>query len=426
MRNHKTAFQNASYTFLLLFIVTTAASQATTSFHYSVMVLVRSVGLAALTVILVLYLLKASQTLRVSRQVFALGIVYSFLLFWGLGFSLFTGGFSFFVEDRNLPVFLAISVVYGFALLALLTGFQKQEGATSNVISPLLLYFFTSFLTMVAAGGVSPGFPPRIMFGQVNDVAISYSQGFSGFYAMGGVFLYSLANDATRGVSLFFFTSSVVFFSLSMLGGARGDFLAGIIALAFFVLRNPRFQNIVVIGGAALLALVYVFQSGIWEDIVVFKRLLVLADGNFGQRDILADQAISLLREQPVCLALGCGFNFFQSYWGFEYGLYPHNAFLEAVVTFGLPVGGGLVLLSLLGLAISFLGWGARNPVFYLLLVQYLTMLKSGSLLGFTSLPLLVVFAMFGFDWLIRRPGLPVENHFRQTASPALGNDHSS
>ena len=47
------------------------------------------------------------------------------------------------------------------------------------------------------------------------------------------------------------------------------------------------------------------------------------------------------------CALIGCGFNYFQVHFGFGPGGYPHNVFAELLITFGIPMGGLMVLLVL-------------------------------------------------------------------------------
>jgi hypothetical protein len=254
-------------------------------------------------------------------------------------------------------------------------------------------------------GGIIWDIPPRIIFDSVDGIGLTYSQGFSGFYAMGAVFFFCIGASRAFVFRPIFWTLTVIFAILAAAGGARGDFVAGIIAIVLVIIRNPKTGNIVFAASALLAAVTFLFRNGFSDEIIVFQRLTVLNEGDWGMRDELAAQTFELLSDKVMCLFSGCGFGYFQVYWHYDFGLYPHNSVLEALVTFGLPIGGVLSLLSIAGIARSYFGWGANNPLFYILLVQYLISLKSGSLLDFRSLSLLIVFALIGVTGLGRRVG---------------------
>src|SRR5690606_22950653 len=97
-------------------------------------------------------------------------------------------------------------------------------------------------------------------------------------------------------------------------------------------------------------------------------------------RDVLLGQAFYLLANEPQCLLIGCGIGYFQDYWNYPLGMYPHNLFLESIISFG-------AVLTLLALSLAFLGFReiykreGKGSSFIAISVYFLLIgLKSGGL----------------------------------------------
>ena len=137
------------------------------------------------------------------------------------------------------------------------------------------------------------------------------------------------------------------------------------------------------------------------DEFLIVKRFLFLFNtGTLGVREILLSQSIDLLKEQTVCSVIGCGFNYFQVYYDYNFGMYPHNIFAELLITFGIFLGMILIIFILLGTAYGFFSFYSKN-FFYWILLYYLGIsLKSGSLIGITSIPVIIFFAYLGICFL--------------------------
>ena len=137
------------------------------------------------------------------------------------------------------------------------------------------------------------------------------------------------------------------------------------------------------------------------DELLIVRRFAKLFEtGIFGSRDILLGQSIDLLKEQTVCSVIGCGFNYFQVYYDYNFGLYPHNIFAELLITFGIFLGMILIIFILLGTAYGFFSFYSKN-FFYWILLYYLGIsLKSGSLISITSIPVILFFAYLGICFL--------------------------
>ena len=185
---------------------------------------------------------------------------------------------------------------------------------------------------------------------------------------------------------------------MSALGGARGEFLIGLIVLSLILLRNLNKKRMVVIAIFLTfsLGLVLINYWELIETLLIFERLAVVGLGNYGSRDTLLFQSLDLLSDRIDCVLIGCGLNYFQIYYGYDYGMYPHNAFAELLITFGVPLGGLIIFLVCTGSAFGFLSIYSRSPLFWILLFFLGVSMKSGSLLGLTTLTSLIFFSYLG------------------------------
>ena len=112
-----------------------------------------------------------------------------------------------------------------------------------------------------------------------------------------------------------------------------------------------------------------------------------IADQNFGYRDVLLIQSFELLSNRLDCLLIGCGFNYFQIHYDYSFGLYPHNAFEELIITFGILIGVPLILIVLLGCIRGYFTKLGNTFIFYVLFYFLCISLKSGNLLTITAIP---------------------------------------
>lgn len=256
------------------------------------------------------------------------------------------------------------------------------------VITPFILFATESLILLPI---------PHLLF-SLNDNTSLYSQGTTAYFAIGSIvfiFLSVTAKNFPKRITLLFLSLVMIF--LSALGGARGDFLVGVIVVLLIIIRFKPFK----IGALIFLPLFLLSLSYLnifADDFVILRRLSVLGDGNFGLRDVLLYQSIDLLAEELKCLIMGCGFNYFQIYYGYNYGMYPHNIFAEALITYGIFIGVPLVWLVIVGMVYGFFSYH-RYFVYWVLLYFIGIGLKSGSLLGYTSTATLVFFAYLGLSY---------------------------
>lgn len=382
---------------LINFILTTILDTITNELHNEINRYILYI-FSALTIISWIYISLKSKPI-IKKATFFTILITVVLYAFGLALSIINGGASFFfLEPKKLLYFL---VSFSFLLSMILFFFhEKRSYPEKNMGLPgFFIYFCAVVLITISVGSIEWSFPPTINFNIEGMPERSYSQGFTSFFATAGVYIFILAvsgniNFATK---LSLYTLSTIIFLISMLGGARGDFIAAIIVIVLALARNTSTSNMSIFLFLSTSIIFYLYSNPeILNSIILFERLSVLADGNYGARDILIKKSLSLLfTEKPACLIIGCGFNYFQHFFTEPFGLYPHNAVLEILITLGFT-GGIILLLSIFGITLSYFGWGAKSPLFYILLTELIISMKSGSLIDFHTMPLIIVFAIIG------------------------------
>lgn len=280
----------------------------------------------------------------------------------------------------------------------------------------LFIYFLGSFALFLQYGIYSKTIPPQILF-EVDGELSLYSQGFSAFYAYASIFFYVISFNKQKyftGQGIITLSIAALFFSLSILGGARGDAIAGIIAITLYTLRTLSVSKIILITTLVYITFSYVLSSDLFQETIFAQRMVVVSEGSLGERDVLMFQSIDLLNQNIACGIFGCGFNYFQSYWNLPFGLYPHNIFIEATITFGL-IGIILDILAIVGIISLYFSKAGRHPFFYIMIIEIIRLSKSGTLVSTTAIPVLVVLSAYGLSWLIKNAPLL---HHRTKATP--------
>jgi hypothetical protein len=247
----------------------------------------------------------------------------------------------------------------------------------------LVIFVFVIFVLTLSADGLILEFPPRFNLEYLSDGNREeiYSLGLSQFFGIGGVVSAFLATRVKSILKInIYIGASIFFILLSLLGGGRGDSLLAV--LMSFLLLCCRFPfGCISITSASLMTAWYIdIGSDIFEKFVLYQRL-VGGGGDLGDRDVLLLQAFNLLAEQPICILTGCGFSFFQYFYGYDLGMYPHNFIIEMVITFGLPVALMIFAGTLFGIIKDYRASGGLNLGLIIFIYSMLVGLKSQSLL---------------------------------------------
>jgi hypothetical protein len=266
---------------------------------------------------------------------------------------------------------------------AITLSFIGPNGFSDRGGKVLAIYFFVITILTFSAGGLVLELPPQFNLEYLSDGnrEETYSLGISQFFGMGGVVCTLLAAKAKyRWQSAIYLIGWVVCISLSILGGARGDSLLA--ALMSLLLLGHRFPVGVMLGFTTIVIAAWFIDVGpdAFDQLVLYQRL-VAGGGDLGDRDLLILQAVSLLLDQPACLLTGCGFSFFQHFFGYDLGMYPHNFIVEMVITVGIPATTLILVGTILGMAKDFRAHGGLTYVMVLFIYCAAVGLKSQSLL---------------------------------------------
>jgi hypothetical protein len=180
----------------------------------------------------------------------------------------------------------------------------------------------------------------------------------------------------------------IVYFGYYIFQGlARGEAIA--FAFATGLMLAPRVTVIAIPFYASILSLVVTRV-----DSSLAERLGALLAGDYGMRDILFSDSLTMLAEQPYLLFIGGGLNAFQEHYGLSSGMYPHNVLVEALITGGVALGLAMFWIYVRPLLLEVgRAWARRSTMeeryglgigVFLMIV----MLKSGSLCDMWTLTL--------------------------------------
>lgn len=216
----------------------------------------------------------------------------------------------------------------------------------------------------------------------VNAMDITYSQELSKFFGFGAAAAALLSiHKKTRLARYFYFILAVTFLFLSFIGGARGDSIAAFLLVIFYFIISSPARALPLLALTATGASLGVTDWSWLNNFPIFERLLDL-NNNLGQRDILLAQAFNLLLNEPTCLIAGCGFGYFQHYFGYEFGMYPHNTLIELFIVFGAPVALAFIATIAGGLRQYYRQSRKLDLVILFFIYSLLVELKSGVLFG--------------------------------------------
>ena len=133
---------------------------------------------------------------------------------------------------------------------------------------------------------------------------------------------------------IFYLLISLFFLFFGLLSGGRGEAIFSFL-IVFFMFAGYR-KNFLKFVVFFLLTVPLIIIN--FDHLIFFERLSLFLNDDYGSRPELIVLSLNLLYNEPKCLLFGCGFNFYQDYYGFEPTLYPHNIILEFVITYGLLI----------------------------------------------------------------------------------------
>lgn len=264
-------------------------------------------------------------------------VILLFMVVYGVGASLMSFGNM----DIDGNLFIDVMLVF-IGLVVLIENYRVENKFFPNWVPQFVVLYAIGVLVMTyASGGVLLDFPPTFIYSyytEVTGLVTEYSLGmtnFLGFSALSSVYVFE--NNQQKSTKLFWLFSSFLLIYMTILAGGRGEVVASILLMVVIVMSNKKLSEILWVLLALLFIGLPVFISILMslQDAAVVQRFIDLREGDLSMRDVLISDAIGILDGNSQCLFVGCGWEAFQKFMGYEFGLYPHNSLLELVISFG-------------------------------------------------------------------------------------------
>ena len=310
--------------------------------------------------------------------------------------KIFGGDFYFFTEEKLIS-YLLISIFFGHSLsTCFATYINAQKTTSSSIYIPL--FFVGSFIYLLVSKSIIFGDVPYFDFGNVKEETRLYSQSTSALFSVGAIYFLTSTHKYSilKSLPSFIFSCACLYFSA--MGGARGDFAIGLILYISILLRFRSAYSVLAFILLASTIVYFIVHPAFIENFFIIDRFLVVVETeSYGDRDILWGQSVDLLGNKFFCLSFGCGFNFFQHYYSYEYGMYPHNIAIEFIITYGIIIFIPATAMAIKGITV--IAKDVRIDSFFIYFIIYILLisLKSGSLIGFMSIPIIIFCAFIPF-----------------------------
>jgi len=320
---------------------------------------------------------------RIARPALISLFLYLFVFLYATIAASFSGGLE--ISGQSMPVDFLISLC-GLVLFCA-RFYESGRVLSDEILVPLMAYAIGVCLLTLVFGGFTLDFPPRFVFEVASDEIgreENYSLGITSFFIFASIFAsigFSRSGISFKG--FIYFTLLLFFLFFSFLGGGRGEIAVGFLMISFVLLKERKIRSIAiaVLSVGALMALM-VSWDALFESVVVLQRFQLIFEGDMSSRDLLLVNVFGLLSDQPSCLFLGCGPGFFQKYYDYGFGFYPHNSIAEALLIFGLPFLMLLLLFSVYGFFRYYKAVGRWDLFMLFFLYNFLVSLKSGYFFG--------------------------------------------
>jgi hypothetical protein len=272
------------------------------------------------------------------QSVFLLsGAIYTSLFLYGLMLSTMNG-----LHDLQVEKMMVNYTVVMIALIFFSA--PSNVGILHRLDVPYLIYVIVALLATIQSGGVEFIPLPKFDFNYASSVSgldIEYSQGVSKFFGIGCIAAaYAVGKTLCNTKRNLFVAFYLFFLVMAFFGGGRGDSVAAFIVSVFYLFSTP---GIKLIKWVLFLLLLYAVASianiRFENDTFAFmQRFQTFEDGDYGLRDQLMVETFGLLMQNPSCILVGCGFEYFQYFYNYDFGMYPHNFIAESLISFGFLV----------------------------------------------------------------------------------------
>ena len=383
--------------------------------NYELIAPVKLFRYSLLLIIAVLIIFKLPTVLKewkLKSKGSSLIVLHVFFIIYGLLLSAISGGSILFEFDSRMHLFVILSVLYTISIVQHLQiddstfyegGLESQRNKKylRNLAHKLLGLFFVISVPLLFITNALKLTPlPHFYFN--HDESSTYSQGTTAFFAIAAIYFICFAMSVcTPSKRILLLSITFVMMLLSALGAARGDFLVGVLVIFLITVKHFSLRGFLLLTLTLSATGLYVIYQDIldFSDLLLFQRLEGVASGeDFGMRDLLLLQSFQLLDKESICNVVGCGFNYFQLFYNYEFGLYPHNSLAEFAVTFGLLVTIPLYSLAFLGALSGYFTKHGKTFLYYVLLFWLGLSFKSGTIYSITVIPAVLYFSWLGMQ----------------------------
>jgi hypothetical protein len=342
---------------------------------------------------------------KLKKSIIRTLFIHLFLVVYAFFLGLINGGIG--LADLKYYLFLVFSFFFTLAIFSsinendyFLINKIKNNFSSKLYIPMNYKLFGTLFIFAILLmyfGKAFSFYPPQINFAVEQKVhIINYSQSTTGFFGLGAIFFTFLACALTNKIRIFIIIVALLYLSISFLGGARGELIIALLIINLILFKFLSMGQIILylIFLSALIAGNLFYEINIFSNYVFTSRFIKIFNyQDFGLRDIFIINGFTLLSDRWDCLLIGCGFNFFQIYYGYDFEFYPHNILIELLITNGFLIAMPLILLSVLGCVLGYFTKFGNTFMFYVLLYFFGISLKSNSLLSVVAIPTVLYFS---------------------------------
>jgi hypothetical protein len=323
-------------------------------------------------------------------------VILLFMVIYGVGASLMSFGNM----DIDGNLFIDVMLIF-IGLMVLIENYRVENKFFPDWVPQFVVLYAIGVLVMTyASGGILLDFPPTFVYSyytEVTGLVTEYSLGmtnFLGFSALSSVYVFE--SNQQKSTKLFWLFSSFLLIYMTILAGGRGEVVASIFLMIVIVMSNKKLSEILWVLLALLFIGLPVFVSILMslQDAAVVQRFIDLREGDLSMRDVLISDAIGILDSNSQCLFVGCGWEAFQKFMGYEFGLYPHNSLLELVVSFGVIFTFLMIVFVIIGLVKYKKNQGRID--FFMISFMYFLLIsfKSGYFIGSWLLVISLVLLM--------------------------------
>jgi len=375
--------------FSIVFLFFTIIIISTFKSSYSIIFFFDTLRLILLVVVLLLIIISLFKININNKLSFKILLLF-FLIIYGILLNFLNVTYYDLQVNKEKIVILSFSFFFTYFLLKINN--YKELNNYNHIIFYLFLILSLMFFILKGYDFNNYRFNFEVEAIDNNQITIpEYSHGITQVFFLASItslYLLKEINSKKNFIITFCYQAALIFFLFfGIQAGARGEIFFGLIILLCMLFGNMNKNFITLL---VLIFFLFVLISNInYKDSVVFGRFEGLFYGDLGLRDELIYLSANLLYNEPKCIILGCGFSFFQDYYGFDYGMYPHNIILEFIIVYGLLISIVIFSLVFIGLKNIILSKSKILLIDIFVIYFFLISLKSGTLISLTTFPII-------------------------------------